>query len=61
MVSIRKTLWKTVTWRIIAVITTFIVAFMFTKQLAYSIEISLVANLIKTGLFFAHERLWERH
>jgi len=51
---------KTVTYRILIVISTFIVTYFLTGEVRLSIEITAVANIINTFLYFLHERIWNR-
>jgi len=52
---------KTITWRVIAVITTFIIAYIFTGCWFASLEISIAANITKTLLYYLHELIWLRY
>ncbi len=56
--SKRKTLLKTISWRIIATITTTMLVFLFTKRIALSLEIGIFEVTIKMFFYFLHERLW---
>ena len=49
---------KTLTWRIIALTTTFIIVFMITGHFKGSIGITLVSNFVKTILYYLHELAW---
>ncbi len=55
-------LFKTVTWRVIASITTFIIAFLIFKEDQYAMEkasgIAVVETFIKMLLYYLHERIW---
>ncbi|MBR9675995.1 DUF2061 domain-containing protein [Candidatus Woesearchaeota archaeon] len=53
-----RTLTKTVTWRIIATLTTIITIYYFTKSWALSFASGLSANFVKTFFYYAHERMW---
>ena len=54
----RRSVAKSVTWRAIAIIITFVVAYGITGEVAYSFGISLISNFIKLGLYYIHERGW---
>jgi len=57
----RKTIIKTLTWRVIALTITFLVCYYFTGHIINSMNMAIVLNLIKTGAYFAHEILWEKY
>jgi len=46
------------TFRIIATITTLVVVWFFTKDLAVSGGVAIVENLLKMILYYFHERAW---
>ena len=60
MESHARTIFKSVTWRIIAVIVAFIVAYAFTRNPLESGGIAITANLINMVAYYIHERLWNR-
>ncbi len=60
MESHRRSIVKTISWRIIATLVTFLVAYLLTKEAVLSISISFGDALIKMGAFYSHERLWNR-
>ena len=51
---------KTITWRILATSITFSVAFILTGELEKAAEIGILDTLIKLGVYYSHERLWNR-
>ena len=51
---------KAVTWRIGGTLVTFVVALVLTKKLELSIQIGLVDTILKIGVFYGHERLWNK-
>ena len=51
---------KAVTWRAGGTFVTFVVALILTKELELSIQIGLLDTIIKIGVFYGHERLWNR-
>ncbi len=55
-----RSLVKAITWRIIASITTFILAFVITGHLALSAGIGIGDVIAKFILYFLHERAWDR-
>ena len=49
---------KAVSWRIIAMIITGAVVYAYTGEIKKSGEISVVAGLILTFVYYLHERFW---
>ncbi|HCI04510.1 TPA: hypothetical protein DEW47_00810 [Patescibacteria group bacterium] len=49
---------KTISWRIIAMIITGAVIYVYTGEIKNSGEISIVAGLILTFVYYLHERFW---
>ena len=49
---------KTITYRILIVISTFIVTYYLTGELKFSLELTAVANIVNTVLYYLHERFW---
>ena len=53
-----RTIIKTFSWRFIATLVTFTVAWVVTKELKFAAEIGLADTLIKLGAYYFHERVW---
>ncbi len=51
---------KALSWRFLATLITFSVAWVITGQLTLAAEIGLADTLIKLGVYYSHERLWVR-
>ena len=51
---------KTFSWRFIATVVTFFVAWVLTGKIALAVEIGVADTLIKLGAYYSHERLWNR-
>ena len=51
---------KTITWRVLATAITFSVAFILTGELEKAAEIGILDTLIKLGVYYSHERVWNR-
>lgn len=53
---------KTITWRVIASATTFVIAYLFFKEDPMATEkatgVALTESVIKMGLYYFHERFW---
>ena len=52
---------KTITWRIIASITTFILAFIFTQDITKSLWLMGTEMVLKLLLYYYHERVWFKY
>ncbi len=51
---------KSITWRLIAVIITILISYIWLHEWGSSIALSLMANGIKAFLYYLHERGWNR-
>ena len=49
---------KAVSWRIIATLVTFAVAYLITKKPLLAVSIGFADSMIKFGAYYFHERLW---
>jgi len=56
----KRTLAKTVTWRIIALLITTGVVYAYSGDFTKSLTVGVVANLLKMVLYYMHERVWNR-
>ena len=54
----KKTLAKTMTWRITASLTTFIIAWILTGDLVIGATIGAIEAIAKIFLYYFHERIW---
>lgn len=61
MESKKRSLYKTVTWRIIATLGTFVLALLFTGRIDISIGIGIADAVLKTVLYYGHERVWAQN
>ena len=60
MATINRSLAKTISWRMIATLDTFIISFFITKELKIAGIIAALEVLTKTFLYFFHERMWNK-
>ena len=60
MESHSRTIAKALSWRFIATLITFTVAWIVTRELTFAAEIGLADTIIKLGAYYFHERLWIR-
>jgi len=58
--SHRRSIAKAISWRIIATLVTFLVAYLFTKEVVLSMGIGFADAVIKILGYYGHERLWNR-
>ncbi len=58
--SHKRSLVKAVTWRVIATLVTFLVAYLLTGEIAIAAGIGLVDSAIKFFAYYFHERTWEK-
>lgn len=61
-VSKKRHIAKTITWRIIASVTTFILAYVFFKEdpdaISKATGVAVAESVIKMVLYYFHERFW---
>ncbi|MFC7044681.1 DUF2061 domain-containing protein [Halobacteriaceae archaeon GCM10025711] len=50
---------KTVLYRAFMVVITVVVAYVVTGQVADAVNIGVATNLVKTGTYYAYERVWD--
>ena len=55
-----RSLLKALSWRFLATLTTFFVAFFLTGEIVIALEIGFLDMAIKIFLYFIHERVWAR-
>ncbi len=49
---------KSISFRLIATITTIVLVFVFTKQITFGLQVGFLEFFAKIVLFYYHERLW---
>ena len=54
----KRTILKTITWRITASITTFLIAWILTGDLLIGVSIGGIEAITKIFLYYFHERIW---
>ena len=54
----KRTLVKTITWRVTASLTTFLIAWMLTGDLLIGVSIGSIEAIAKIFLYYYHERIW---
>ena len=56
--SQKRTITKTMTWRITASLTTFLIAWILTEDLLIGASIGSIEAIAKIFLYYFHERIW---
>jgi len=51
---------KAVSWRVFGTCSTIIISFLFTQKISISLYIGLFEFLSKIGLYYFHERVWNK-
>ena len=54
----KRTLAKTMTWRVTASLTTFLIAWILTGDLLLGVSIGSIEAIAKIFLYYYHERIW---
>ena len=54
----KRTIVKTLTWRVTASLTTFIIAWILTGDLLIGLSIGSIEAIAKVFLYYFHERIW---
>ena len=54
----KRTMVKTITWRITASITTFLIAWILTGDILVGVSIGSLEAIAKIFLYYFHERIW---
>ena len=51
---------KALSWRFLGTVATTLLVFLFTRQVVLSLAVGAVEFIVKIGLFWLHERLWDQ-
>ena len=54
----KRTIVKTLTWRVTASLTTFIIAWILTGDFLIGVSIGSIEAIFKIFLYYFHERIW---
>jgi len=54
----QRTIVKTISWRVLATIVTFIVSYLISNNISVASGIAGVQIIIHTFLYYIHERIW---
>jgi uncharacterized membrane protein len=55
-----RSIFKAVSWRVIATLITILVAYLLTNETKIALSIGIADTLLKLGIYFGHERVWNR-
>lgn len=58
MESHRRSIAKTLSWRVVATVITACIAWVVTDEPRFAATIGLADTLIKLGAYYGHERVW---
>ena len=53
-----RSLAKSVTWRVVATLTTILLVYLLTGNLVLSTSVGALELLAKTAIYYIHERVW---
>ena len=56
----KRTIVKTLTWRVTASLTTFIIAWILTGDFLIGVSIGSIEAIAKVFLYYFHERIWNK-
>ncbi len=51
---------KAISWRVTGTLDTMLLSFLITGKLKFAVSIGIAELVTKTGLYFLHERLWNK-
>ncbi len=54
----QRSLAKALTWRAVAVVSTFVIAYLMTNDFGFATSITIVSNIVNFILYYIHERFW---
>lgn len=60
MVSKSRSLIKSLTWRVVAIITTFVSIYIITGKIDFALQGTVLTNTINFILYYVHERGWDK-
>lgn len=55
-----RTIAKTISWRVIGVVVTCVSLYIATGQVSLSLAVGVIDAIVKSVLYFMHERTWEK-
>ena len=58
--TLRRTIYKTISYRVLIIILDFTTILLFTGKLKIALGFTIVSNLYTTIAYFFHERIWDK-
>ena len=58
--SFRRSVVKTITYRVVILILDFTVIYLFTRQIEIAVSFMILSNVYTTLAYFFHERIWDK-
>jgi uncharacterized membrane protein len=56
----RKTLYKAITWRMLSIILSFSLSFIYLTEVNKAMSFTIIYAIISTVLYYFHEIIWKR-
>ena len=56
----KRSIAKTISWRVVATIITGVVTYVLTGRLDFAVTVGLADTFVKFFTYYAHERMWTR-
>lgn len=60
MESPKRSIAKTISWRVVATVITGVVTYFLTGRLDFAVTVGLADTFVKFFTYYAHERIWTR-
>ena len=60
MESHKRSIAKTISWRVAATLITGVVTYFLTGRLDFAVTVGLTDTLVKFFIYYVHERMWTR-
>jgi len=55
----KRSLTKTLTWRVLALLSTFVITFLFLGDFQDSLKVTIILNAVAVVMYYLHERFWD--
>ncbi len=56
----KRSIAKTISWRVVATVITGVVTFILTGRLDFAVTVGIADTLVKFLIYYVHERMWTR-
>ena len=60
METVRRSIFKALSWRVTATVITTTLVYLLTGEMAFAAKVGLADTIFKFAIYFAHERLWNK-